>query len=327
MKIVAIDFETATAKHTSPCSIGIAYRDGATIQCQQHLIKPTPFTFDKRNIAIHGIKPEDVAKAPTFPEVWQDILPLLENSLVIMHNASFDISVLTQTLSLYNIPYPNLEYACTMKLAQALLPDMDCFKLDHLCQQLDVNLSHHHSAICDSQACLLLCEKLLDIMGCCFGSFCEAANIETGLLYHKFSGQDIHQKLSTPFYYTKPKTNPSPSSLPSYAYEHISITEINNIPTIYADEDFVNKYFCITGELLSMSRQRALEIIVKLGGTVTSTVTKKTNYLIVGNSNPDYSSSKVRKALAAIESGQEIEIIDEDEFIKMIDLQAYENFL
>lgn len=327
MRIVALDFETATAKHTSPCSIGIAYRDGETIQCQQHLIQPTPLIFSERNIAIHGIMAKDVTNAPTFPEIWQDISPLLENSLVVMHNASFDISVLTQTLAFYNIPYPNLEYACTMKLAQALLPDMDNFKLNHLCQQLGIGLSHHHSAICDSQACLLLCEKLLDIMDCGFGSFCEAASIETGLLYHKFSGQDIHQKLSTPFYYTKPKANPAPSKPPFHTYESIRITEINSIPTVYEDEDFVNKSFCITGELLSMSRQRALEIIVKLGGTVTSTVTKKTDYLIVGNNNPDYGSTKMRKALAAIESGQEIAIIDEDEFVKMIDLQAYENFL
>lgn len=66
---------------------------------------------------------------------------------------------------------------------------------------------------------------------------------------------------------------------------------------------FAGMVFVITGTLPTFSRKRAKEIIQTKGGKVTSTVSKKTDYLVVGE-NPG---SKLEKAKAL-----DVEIIDEE---------------
>ena len=72
------------------------------------------------------------------------------------------------------------------------------------------------------------------------------------------------------------------------------------------------KIFVLSGGLASMSRDEAGEIIEKLGGKVSGSVSKKTSYLILG----DKPGSKLTKAQAL-----GIPVIEEDEFLKMIDVE------
>lgn len=83
------------------------------------------------------------------------------------------------------------------------------------------------------------------------------------------------------------------------------------------------KVCCFTGTLESMQRKDAMQLVVDLGGSCSDSVTKKTNYLILGNT--DYCSnvkgnktSKTLKAEKAKLSGQDIEIISENVFLDMI---------
>jgi DNA ligase (NAD+) len=71
----------------------------------------------------------------------------------------------------------------------------------------------------------------------------------------------------------------------------------------------LNKTFVLTGTLQAMSRQQASEAIEKLGGKVSSSVSKKTDYVVLGESP----GSKYDKAL-----GLEIKILDEEEFLKQL---------
>ena len=76
--------------------------------------------------------------------------------------------------------------------------------------------------------------------------------------------------------------------------------------TIEENVDFLNKTFVLTGTLTQMGRNDASELIEAKGGKVTSSVTKKTSVVIVGE-NPG---SKYDKAK---ELG--ITIWAEDEFL------------
>jgi DNA ligase (NAD+) len=71
--------------------------------------------------------------------------------------------------------------------------------------------------------------------------------------------------------------------------------------------------FVLTGKLTRLTREEAAEIIQKLGGTVVSTVSGKTSYLIVGE-NPG---SKLQKAKRL-----GVSTMDEAEFHHFIDSQA-----
>ena len=73
------------------------------------------------------------------------------------------------------------------------------------------------------------------------------------------------------------------------------------------------KSFLITGSLLSMTRNQAKEIIKKNGGSVKSSVTAKTDYLVIGSNEPEtYNSSKKTKALE-----HKVDIIDEHKILLM----------
>ncbi len=86
------------------------------------------------------------------------------------------------------------------------------------------------------------------------------------------------------------------------------------VNTIYMEKDivggvFANKIVVITGTLEGLSRDEAKTIIESLGGTVTTSVSKKTDILVAGEA----AGSKLSKAL---ELG--IEIIDNKKFHEMI---------
>ena len=77
-----------------------------------------------------------------------------------------------------------------------------------------------------------------------------------------------------------------------------------NMPQI-----FEGKTFVLTGTLPTYTRGEASEIIEKLGGKTSSSVSKKTSFVLAG----DEAGSKLEKA-----QNLGITIISEDEFIKMV---------
>jgi DNA ligase (NAD+) len=72
------------------------------------------------------------------------------------------------------------------------------------------------------------------------------------------------------------------------------------------EEFFAGKTFVLTGSLSQMTREEATELIIRLGGKVSSSVSKKTDYVVAG----EEPGSKYEKAR---ELG--VKIINEDEFL------------
>lgn len=72
-----------------------------------------------------------------------------------------------------------------------------------------------------------------------------------------------------------------------------------------------------------MDRAKAMQIVANIGGINADNVTKKTNYLILGNNDFCSSlkggkSSKQKKAEKLALEGQDIQIISENVFYEMI---------
>jgi len=87
---------------------------------------------------------------------------------------------------------------------------------------------------------------------------------------------------------------------------------------------FEGKTFCITGILKRGNRENLHRDILKLGGIPTDNITKKTDYLIVGDSgNPAWAFScygrKVEKAINLRKDGHTITLIHEFDFSDIID--------
>ena len=106
MNFTAIDFETATAKRNSACSVGIVTVENGVIVEEYHtLIQPPNNEYNWHNIQVHGITERDTYNAPNFEQVYPEIKKRLAGKVVIAHNESFDRSVLKNTMLDFGIDY------------------------------------------------------------------------------------------------------------------------------------------------------------------------------------------------------------------------------
>lgn len=116
--------------------------------------------FDDFNVQLTGINEQMTADAPTFPELWEQIEPLMSGGLLVAHHAVFDMSVLQSCLRDYRIEWkPYVRYLCTVQMGRRLLPGMS-HRLNILCDYYGIELNHHH-ADSDSTACAELLLRFL----------------------------------------------------------------------------------------------------------------------------------------------------------------------
>ncbi|MFD1775594.1 3'-5' exonuclease [Paenibacillus rhizophilus] len=164
MDFVAIDFETANAGRASACALGLVEVKGGRIVSEQAWLINPEQSFDRRNIAIHGITPEMVAGQPTFRELWPVIEPLILGKNVVAHNASFDMSVLRYGLDQCSLPYPSFQYWCTYLLAKKMLAGFGSYRLNILAEYFGIPL-RHHDALEDARTAAVILLKLSERAG------------------------------------------------------------------------------------------------------------------------------------------------------------------
>ena len=142
----AIDFETAHGKRWSICQVGLVrIENGITKEKISVLVQPPNNFYWDRFIDIHGITPQQTAKAKTFDKVWQQIEPFIKNQNLVAHNGfSFDFHCLKQTLEYYEIAPPKFTGHCTYKIFDD--------NLASLCKEYKIPLNHH-DALSDAMAC------------------------------------------------------------------------------------------------------------------------------------------------------------------------------
>lgn len=104
----------------------------------------------------------------------------------------------------------------------------------------------------------------------------------------------------------------------------IAEVKISGLCTSDPSVTFPGKSFCITGVLKRGSRTDLQNDIKKLGGLITDTVNKKTDYLVIGdNGNSAWAFScygrKVEKAMTLRKEGHNIMLIHEFDFGDIVD--------
>ncbi len=96
---------------------------------------------------------------------------------------------------------------------------------------------------------------------------------------------------------------------PKEAQQGELFTSLSSVKDIAQKLPLEGKSFLFTGTLKSMTRQKAKDIVMELGGRVASSVSKKLDYLVVGE-KPGSKLDKAKKL--------GIKILSEDDFLKMI---------
>lgn len=153
MDFVTLDFETATSNGSSACSIGIGvFQEGLLVDSFYRLIQPPLNEYFAMNVRIHGIHPDMTENEKDFAGLWEEIMPLLANRLVLAHNASFDMGVLRKTLDYYSLDHPAFSYACSCQIAKKAWPQLPSHSLGNMANHLCISFKHHN-ALEDAIAC------------------------------------------------------------------------------------------------------------------------------------------------------------------------------
>lgn len=158
----AIDFETANQCRSSVCSVGVVIvHDGMIVDRFYSLIQPTPNYYTHWTTEIHGLTHNDTDNAPIFPEVWKQINPLIKGLPLVAHNSPFDEGCLRSVFKIYEMEYPEYPFYCTLKASRKLQPELPNHRLDTVAETCNFNLTNHHNAIADAEACAAIALKLL----------------------------------------------------------------------------------------------------------------------------------------------------------------------
>lgn len=146
MRAIAIDFETANEQRASPCAVGLAWiEDGIVTRTAYRLIRPPQMRFAPGNVRIHGIRPRDVEGASEFPAVLDEFLADLSGTLLLAHNAAFDMGVITASAAHYGRRIPALRYACTRWIGKRAWPGEPSHGLAALARRAGIAFRHHHA--------------------------------------------------------------------------------------------------------------------------------------------------------------------------------------
>ena len=158
----AIDFETANKECSSVCSVGIVIvRNGLIVNNFYSLIKPEPNYYNYWNSQVHGLCREDTKDAPLFPEVWKQIEPLIEGLPLVAHYKAFDERCLKAVFRVYQMDYPDYEFYCTCVASRKAFPDAENHQLQTISELCGYNLTNHHNALADAEACAWIAREIL----------------------------------------------------------------------------------------------------------------------------------------------------------------------
>lgn len=158
----AIDFETANFNRSSVCSVGIVIvRNGQLFDTFYELIRPNPNYFSPQNTLVHGLTRMDTDSAERFPEVWDKIETKIDGLPLVAHNSPFDSSCLRAVCQLYKMEYPDYQFFCTLKASRQKLSFLPNHKLPTVARYCGFDLTQHHNALADAEACAHIAMQLL----------------------------------------------------------------------------------------------------------------------------------------------------------------------
>jgi DNA polymerase III epsilon subunit family exonuclease len=125
-------------------------RDGPRDTYGQLVNPDCPMPSDAK--AIHGITDEMVAGSPRMSSVLPDIIRFFGDSVLVAHNAQFDIGFFNAAFAEAGVEPLLNPVLCTRELARGVFPGLPDYKLATLARTLGIPPSEHHRALADAGA-------------------------------------------------------------------------------------------------------------------------------------------------------------------------------
>ncbi len=165
---MVFDLETTGAK-APPCrviEIGAYKVRNSRIEEEFHSLVNPEMPIPAFITALTGISDEMVSDAPLFAEVAPRFLEFIGDSVMVAHNAGFDIGFLNHEIGRIYESYRMWNSSlCTVQLSRGLLPQIENHKLKTVASHFSVELINHHRAGPDAKATAEILINLLEDLG------------------------------------------------------------------------------------------------------------------------------------------------------------------
>lgn len=174
---VVLDVETTGLSHDKEKIIEIAIvkvNDGVVVDKYASLVNPGK-RISARITKLTGLADADLADAPQFSEIAQQVVDFIGNAVILAHNAPFDMAFLCNELIECGIA-PAFVYIDTVQVARKAYPDLKNHKLETLIAEFSLTDVQTHRALDDALCTFklfgMVCEQygspLVEaISGCC----------------------------------------------------------------------------------------------------------------------------------------------------------------
>mgnify|MGYP000189335844 CR=1 FL=1 len=243
-----------------------------------------------------GITTEMVKTAPPEETVLKKFFDFIGNSILVGHNVNFDVNFLYDKGAAYDLILKN-DFIDTMRISRKVFPEQHHHRLFEVASYLGISPETAHRAEADTETTLQ-----------CF----------LGLKSHVLSKMSLSDFQS------------GFKGYPGYKRAN-HLTRKNELDAITAEttefdetHPLYGKVVVFTGTLSRMTRKEAFQIVANLGGIPSDSLSKKTNYLVVGNeefasSVKNGQSSKMMKAESYRAKGVDILTISENTFFDLVE--------
>lgn len=300
-KFIVIDVETTGVSHKHDAIIelsAVKYENFNEISVFSTLVNPQRQISDVIT-SLTGISQDDLDAAPTWETVMADFVTFLEDLPLVGHNiCSFDRLFIEDALG-YELHVPIID---TLFLVRQAFPQLPNHKLNYLNTALGIGAQRAHRALDDVRttfavfvACLreIANEGSVPIIDCDCSKPFDALDAEHSESRKRKYRDQVNVKSIAP-----------------------TCTDIDSSCPL------CGKNIVFTGTL-SLPRADAMQIAVNAGAILKTSISKTTDYLVVGIQDKDIVgddglSSKEERALALNESGKaNIKMISEQEFLTL----------
>lgn len=164
-EFTVFDIETTglSSKNDKITEIGaVKIFNGQIIDTFSQLVNPNVKIPD-RIVELTGITDELVRDKPTIDEVMPKFLDFIGDSVLVAHNASFDIGFIRENCNLLRLKF-DYTYLDTLQLSRELFPELKSHRLNILAKHLHIKLENHHRAVDDSEATAKIFTNLIQML-------------------------------------------------------------------------------------------------------------------------------------------------------------------
>lgn len=285
---VSIDIETTglSPEYDEIIELGaVKYINGQASDTFSSLVRPEN-SIDDFVTELTGITNDMLYDAPSLQEILPDFISFIGDSIIVGHNVNFDINFIYDACEKINLPSFSNDFIDTMRLSRRMYKDLKNHKLDTLIGFFGLTQRNVHRGLEDCKLTAICYQKMI----------ADEARFDEAIKYvagHRSRGKKSLKEIVAVEGYENP------------------------------DNPFYGQVCVFTGTLEHFTRKEVAQLVVNIGGICEDRITKKTNYLILGNNDycasiKDGKSNKQKKAEKLITEGADLAIIPESVFIDMI---------